>query len=44
VVQSYRNYSRICKQYTYGDKTLKHAIQMELRVAFRIPFECSTPV
>lgn len=44
VVQSYRNYSRICKQYTYGDKKLEHVLQMELRNAFRIPFTCTTPV
>jgi hypothetical protein len=44
VVQSYRNYSRIVKQFIYGDKLLEQALQMELRVAFRIPFNVSTPV
>ena len=40
VVQSYRNYSRICKQYLYGDKLLEEALILELRAAFRIPFTC----
>ena len=44
MVQSYRNYSRMCKQYFYGDKELEHALQMELRAAFTIPFTCETPV
>ena len=44
MVQSYRNYSRTCKQYFYGDKQMEHALQMELRAAFKIPFRCETPV
>jgi len=44
VVQSYRNYSRICKQYLYGDSKAEQVLLMELRNIFRIPFECETPV
>lgn len=44
VVHSYRNYSRICKQYLYGDKQMEIILQMELRNAFLIPFRCETPV
>jgi hypothetical protein len=44
VVQSYRNYSRIAKRFLYGDALLEQALQMELRVAFRLPFNVSTPV
>ena len=44
MVQSYRNFSRTCKQYFYGDKDMEAALQMELRIAFRIPFTVETPV
>lgn len=44
VYQSYRNYSRICRQYFYGDKHMEQALTLELRHAFRIPYECETPV
>lgn len=38
VVQSYRNYSRIFKQYSYGDSRFEQLIIMELRNIFRVPF------
>ena len=44
VVQSYRNYSRIVKQYLYGNKEQEEIMQMALRSAFLIPFKCETPV
>jgi hypothetical protein len=44
VVQSYRNYSRICKQYIYGDKLAEQSLILELRAQFNIPFTCETPV
>ena len=44
MVQSYRNYSRILKQYCYGDSRFEQLIILELRNIFRVPFECETPV
>ena len=44
VVQSYRNYSRILRQYLHGDSKAYNILQMELRTAFHIPFTCETPV
>ena len=44
VTQAYRNYSRICKQYLYGDKQAEEIMIMELRSIFRIPYTCETPV
>lgn len=44
VVQAYRNYSRVYKQYLYGDKKLEQAVQIELRSIFHLPFNCQTPV
>ncbi len=40
VVQSYRNYSRILKQFSYGDTRFDQLAILELRNLFRIPFEC----
>lgn len=42
--QSYRNYSRICRQYFYGDKHLEQTLTMTLRNAFKLPLVCQTPV
>ncbi len=42
--QSYRNFSRICRQYFYGDKLLEQTLTIQLRGAFKIPLECETPV
>ena len=42
--QLYRNISRTCKQYFYGDKRLEELFQLGLRSLFHIPFysECLT--
>lgn len=44
MIQSYRNISRVCKQYFYGDKELEQLFLFELRNFFKIPFTCETPV
>ena len=44
MTQSYRNYSRVVKQYLYGDKMAEEVMIMELRSIFRIPYTCETPV
>lgn len=44
VTQSYRNYSRIMKQYLYGDKRAEETVILEIRNQFKIPLvsECHT--
>ncbi|KRX10326.1 hypothetical protein PPERSA_02743 [Pseudocohnilembus persalinus] len=41
--QSYRNLSRHCKQYFYGDKQLEEAFILGLRSFFMIPMVSETP-
>ena len=44
VVQAYRNISRTCKQYLYGDTNAEQFLILELRNQFKLPFYCETPV
>lgn len=44
VVQAYRNISRTCRQYFYGNTELEHFFLLELRNQFKLPFYCQTPV
>lgn len=44
VVQAYRNISRTCKQYLYGDSNAEQFLILELRNQFKLPFYCETPV
>jgi hypothetical protein len=41
--QSYRNISRHCKQYFYGDKRLEESFILALRTVFLIPQLSETP-
>ncbi len=40
VVQAYRNISRTCKQYLYGDSNAEQFLILELRNQFKLPFYC----
>lgn len=42
--QLYRNISRKCKQYLYGNKQLEERVILQLKEHFNIPFTCETPV
>ena len=42
--QLYRNISRKCKQYLYGNKELEERVILQLKSHFNIPFTCETPV
>ena len=44
VVQAYRNMSRTCKQYLYGNSAAEQLFILELRNQFKLPFYCNTPV
>ena len=44
VVQAYRNISRTCKQYLYGNSAAEQLFILELRNQFKLPFYCNTPV
>jgi hypothetical protein len=44
VVQAYRNISRTCKRYLYGNSTAEQFLILELRNQFKLPFYCQTPV
>jgi len=41
--QAYRNFSRHCKQYFYGDKKLEEIFILGLRTFFKIPLVSDTP-
>ena len=41
--QNYRNYSRLCKKYFYGDRALEEKFIIALRDIFRVPLTCETP-
>ena len=42
--QMYRNMSRKCKQYLYGNKELEENVVIWLKEHFRIPMTCETPI
>jgi len=44
IVQAYRNISRTCKQYLYGNSKAEQFLILELRNQFKMPFYCQTPV